>query len=309
MVEPMDDGRKLTSARLLLALSMASCTEQSGTIDAEPLDGASGDATIADAAREDAALRDAEPIDAEPIDAEPNDTGVVMTGCAGSTALFCEDFESLAVGPAMSTRWDANAGAAGSITIDDARARGARSLHLHTDGNSWAFLGLDFAPPNNSFFGRVYVYVTTFPSAPDWAHFTLVEATGVEPGSIRPLGGQYVPPGNGGGASFWGIGSDGGPTGDWTDWRLSAPAEGGRWSCMEFELDASNNRIQISIDGVANPELSVTTTSHGGNQVDFVFPTFDRINFGWQLYQPGPTPPEFDVWLDDIVLDTEPVGC
>ena len=279
--------------------------------DATAADAMEADAEApADAAPDDAALPDAiASDDAEPQDLGPADTGVAMEGCTGSNALFCEDFESLALGPANSPRWSGVTSNTGSLTIDDTRARGAQSLLSHTEGGTWAFIRIPFAPPNNSFFGRVYVYVTEFPTAPDWAHFTLVEAAGAEPGFIRPIGGQFVPQFAGGPGSFWGIGSDGGPTGDWTDWRLSAPTESGRWLCMEFELDANDNRIQVWIDGVANPELSVTTAQHGGNQVDFVFPTFDRVTVGWQLYQPGPTPPAFDVWLDDIVFDAQQVGC
>ncbi|ELS55719.1 hypothetical protein STVIR_3292 [Streptomyces viridochromogenes Tue57] len=37
---------------------------------------------------------------------------------------------------------------------------------------------------------------------------------------------------------FWGVGSDLGPTGDWTSWKTSAPATAGQWQCVEFHLDS-----------------------------------------------------------------------
>lgn len=225
-------------------------------------------------------------------------------GCAGIDALFCEDFEDLAEGPAASGRWTTEG--SGTLTIDSEHARGARAVHVHTDENGSAFLRLAFTPPGDSYFGRMYLWVTAFPSAPDWAHYTLVEQTGEGAGRIRPVGGQYVPFEGG---AFWGIGSDGGPTGDWTDWRTSAPSEAGRWVCVEWEMDDAEAFIRLTLDGVPNDDLTVDRRHHGGADVDLVFPRFDSLRVGWQLYQGGPTPSQFDLWIDDLVLATERVGC
>lgn len=230
-----------------------------------------------------------------------------LEGCAAHAgALFCEDFEALAPGAPDTTRWSQLANN-GMLNVDGDHARGSRALHVHTTDNGYAFMRLAFAPPGNSYFGRMYLYVTEFPSAPDWAHYTLVEARGTGSGDrVRPVGGQYAPTSSG---AFWGIGDDGGPTGDWTNWRTSAPSEAGRWLCVEWEMDATNNFIRLSFDGVDNDDLTVDTTHHGGNDVDFVFPMFDDLKIGWQLYQGGTTPHEFDLWIDDVVLDVTRVGC
>ena len=239
---------------------------------------------------------------ADPIDA------ATPAGCTGSE-LFCEDFEALPTGAPSSDSWSGVGN--GSLTIvDDRTFAGERALQLHTDENGWAFMRVPFTPPGNSFFGRMRVWVSEFPSAPNWAHFTLVELRGVDRGTrVRPVGGQFIPEANGGPGAFWGIGADGGPTGDWTDWRLSAPSDGGRWLCVEWEIDASDNFIRLSIDGVDDDMLTVDTDDHGGADVDFVFPTFDEILLGWQLYQGGPTPNAYDIWVDDVVFDTTRVGC
>ena len=156
-------------------------------------------------------------------------------------------------------------------------------------------------------------WVTAFPTAPNYAHFTLVEAAGTGTTTLlRPIGGQFVPAADAGGAganSYWGVGSDGGPTGDWTNWRTTAPAEAGRWLCLEFQLDAPTGAIDVWIDGTPRPELSVTRTMHGGTQVDFVFPTINRIWFGWWLYQGGTTPAGFELWLDQLALSPTRIGC
>ena len=75
------------------------------------------------------------------------------------------------------------------------------------------------------------------------------------------------------------------------------------------EWSAPDDRVAVWFDGVAQPDLTVTGTEHGGAPVDFVLPTADTVKVGWQLYQGGPTPDHFDVWMDDITFDTERVGC
>ncbi|NEC65980.1 hypothetical protein [Streptomyces sp. SID9727] len=243
--------------------------------------------------------------------------GRPVGGCAPDPALlFCEDFEELPLGAGTSLHWGVDT-RNGALSVERERGRGHggkrgadQVLRVRTEGNGYAFLEVDeFSAPSNSFFGRMRVKVDEFPTAPDWAHFTLVEATGRGDGSVvRPVGGQYVPT-VGNGVQLWGIGSDGGPTGDWTDWRESAPAEPGKWTCLEWEVDASDNRVAVWIDGAPQPDMTVTTTRHGGNPVDFTLPAFDTVRIGWQLYQGNPTPDSYDLRLDDLTLSTERVGC
>ncbi|MCB9604817.1 MAG: hypothetical protein H6720_31235, partial [Sandaracinus sp.] len=291
--------------RVLLGVSLALLVACSGDDDSTPTDAGRDASSPRDAAAPDApALVDAAPEDAPlGVDAPEAPDGGPVVGCAGRTALFCEDFEESG---ATSDRWTQDVGN-GTLSVDGEHARGARALHVHTNDNGRAFLRIPFAPPGNSHFGRMYLWVNEFPSAPNWAHYTLVELTGTGSGArVRPVGGQFAPTNDG---AFWGIGSDGDPTGDWTNWRTSAPSESGRWVCVEWEMDASDNFIRLTFDGVANDDLTVDTNDHGGNPVDFVFPTFDTIKVGWQLYQGGTTPAQFDLWIDDLVLATERVGC
>lgn len=238
-------------------------------------------------------------------DAAPDATAAL---CARSGLVFCEDFEALPLGAATSTKWTTEA-AAGTLTIDATHARGQHALKIATTGNGRGRLQVTgLAPAGNSLYGVAHVWVTGFPTAPDYAHFTMVELAGAGGGTLlRPIGGQYAPGSPAG--SFWGVGSDGGPTGDWTNWRRSAPSEGGKWVCMEFQLAATDATISVWIDGVAHPELTVSRASHGGNAVDLVFPTIDRAWFGWWLYQANPTPAGFEVWLDDLALASTRLGC
>jgi hypothetical protein len=223
--------------------------------------------------------------------------------CCNAELLFCEDFQRLPTGGATSLDWGVDT-RHGTLTVEKLR-RGQQVLHVHTEGNGRAFLRVDdFAAPDNSFYGRVRVRVDAFPRQPDWAHYTLVEATGEGPEIVRPLGGQYVPILD---ETLWGVGADGGPTGDWTNWQESAPSREDVWQCVEWRMDASDNRVDLWFDGVPQPDLTVSTTDHGGNDVDFLFPRFDTVKFGWQLYQPNDG--AYDLWLDDIALGADRIGC
>jgi hypothetical protein len=305
------DGVRSSVSLLLLAAALIAAPACQGTIsgvaggaDDGGDDAPGGDDPPADAARLDRP-------DSAPLDDDPVDAGPAGLTCASPDLLFCDDFESYPLGAATSDRWTTET-SAGALAIDDSQARGTRALHVHTDGNGHAAIRVPFSPPGNSAFARMHVFVTAFPTAPTFAHFTLVEAAGTSAGLIRPIGGQFVPPPSSGadvGRSLWGVGSDGGPTGDWTDWQPAAPTEAGRWLCLEWELRAAGNAIDVYLDGTLVPELSVSQDDHGGNPVDFVFPTFTSMWFGWQLYQGGPTPSQYDLWIDDIAIGTSRLGC
>lgn len=254
-----------------------------------------------------------EPTPDEPVDAGGDaqsdaamDAAVPLCGRGGM--LFCEDFEALPLGAATSTKWTTES-ASGALTIDAAHALGQRALKVATTGNGRARLRIaNLAPPGNSLYGVMHAWVTAFPTAPDYAHFTMVELAGTGTTTLlRPLGGQYAPGSPAG--SFWGVGSDGGPTGDWTNWKRTAPTASGRWLCMEFQLDAATSTIRVWIDDVEHADLTVSRTMHGGTAGDLVFPAINQAWFGWWLYQANPTPAAYDVWLDDLALGTTRLGC
>ncbi|ULR52981.1 LamG domain-containing protein [Streptomyces deccanensis] len=221
--------------------------------------------------------------------------------------LVRENFNRLPLGPVTRGRGWTTDTSNGTLTVEPSADGRGRELSIRTEGNGRAFFVLsDLAPPGNSFWARMRLRVAEFPTAPDWAHWTLAEASGPDsPTLVRPIGGQYAPTDKG---NFWGVGSDLGPTGDWTDWRTSAPAVSGKWQCVEFHLDATDNRVTVYLDGVAQSDLTVSTQQHGGTADDFVFPTFDKLKLGWQLYQANPSPSSYDVRLDDIALSTRRVG-
>ena len=225
----------------------------------------------------------------------------------GTGTLVRENFNRLPLGPVTAGRgWTTNT-SNGTLTVEPSTTGHGRELHLHTEGNGRAFIVLsDLAPPGNSLWARLRLRVAAFPTAPDWAHWTIAEASGSDsPTLVRPLGGQYFPDAR---ANYWGVGSDLGPTGDWTNWKTSAPASAAKWQCAEFHLDAKDNQVKVYLDGIEQPDLTVSTNHHGGTPDAFTFPTVNELKLGWQLYQSNPTPSSYDIHLDDITVSTRRAG-
>jgi len=225
-----------------------------------------------------------------------------------NAALFCENFESYPVGglPAGAP-WANETGGGATLSIDGTNVRGTRSLHVRTADGGHGYIRVNnFSPPGNSFFGRVQLLVNSFPTSPDYAHFVLVEATGAGGGLVRPVGGQYIP--GQGATALWGVGNDQGGSGDWTSWQPTVPTASARWICYEWQMRAADNNIDVWLDGVAQPALSVSSTNRRDyNGARFSFPTFNTIWFGWWQFQASNT--VRDVYLDDLALATTRIGC
>ncbi len=258
-----------------------------------------------------------------------------VSSCEGGTFLFCEDFEALSAGTATSDQWTIAQSTGASAVIEAtpnantiAKPLGQKALHLHIaeadGGGGFSFLiPKPFTAPNNSFFGRVWVWVDDVPTAPDFAHFTLVEGVGKVDAAtvfVRPLGGQFIPAqflNAGDPTVMYGAGSDGGLAGDFTDWDPTAPTVKQQWTCLEWQIDTSDNLMKVFIDGVDKPNLTVSTKVHNrrsGNEANaaqsFVIPaTFDQFKIGWQLYQGGGNLKTQDLWFDGMALSTTRIGC
>lgn len=219
--------------------------------------------------------------------------------------FFCEDFEVRRRNPVWRLEGAARVSSSGPV-------RGRRSLHLTPVGGQFGRLVLDDVKPRRrSFFGRIYLRVRKFPTAPNYAHWLFVEAIGTKPDDerIRPVNGQLID--EVGGKNMWGVGSDGGRTGDWTAWRESAVAQEKIWTCVEWQMLASDSSVRVWIDGLEKPELQVSRFNHGGkNGTQLKFPRrFKQIWFGFWNFQPDTTPNRFDVYVDDIALSKRRIRC
>ncbi|KAJ3096461.1 hypothetical protein HDU97_005874 [Phlyctochytrium planicorne] len=209
---------------------------------------------------------------------------------ASAEIFFSEDFEAL--NQAVSDKWTIQGNGVASIDTTNPKT-GKKALKLAINGNGNSFLvPKAFNPPGNSFHGRMNLFVDSFPTTPNFAHWVNVELTGKGDGTIlRPIGGQFIP-----GESWF-----------FVYISLTVPAVNKKYVCFEYFVNGKDNSVTVSLDGVPKPELTVTQKKHGGNQVDLIFPKFDNIKIGWQLFQPSSD--KFNVFIDDIALSTTPIGC
>lgn len=227
--------------------------------------------------------------------------------CETSDWLLCDDFETGAIDESL---WKLELSMGNTLeVVSDEAALGGNSVHILAH-NGMAFLTNEsiFPVANNDYFGRMYVRVARF-STVDWAHWTIAEGAGTGNGSKIRVGGQYVTNQS---VNRWGVGSDGGETGDWTthdsdpNGMPMEPAEN-VWHCVEWQHKGSTNETRFYLNGVEHPSLATTAENHGGMQGQYVLPNMTRFRFGWQQYQSDPAP--FELWIDELALDDERIGC
>lgn len=222
--------------------------------------------------------------------------------------LLCDGFEGEAID---TSRWTERADGDNTLELSsEFAARGSKSVHLSVESGAAYLANTSIFPvTNNDYFGRMFVRVERF-STVAWAHWTLAEAAGTGDGSLIRVGGQYVTDQS---KNRWGVGSDGGPTGDWTTHDTDpdgAPVEPavGSWVCVEWEHRGTENVTRFFVDGVEHPSLATSATEHGGTaSADYVLPTFGSVWFGWWQYQADPE--GFEVWIDEVALDDQRIGC
>jgi len=220
--------------------------------------------------------------------------------------LLCEDFEAASLD---TTRWQIQSSGANPVIDDTRAARGMRSVHFATDDNGLSLIHTTepFPVANNRYYGRLFVWFDSMPTAPEWAHWTIAASeTDADDTEIR-VGGQYDNTIN-----RFGVGTDHGPTGDWTnlDEDPGDPVPVRTWVCVEWLHDGAADVTDFWWDGVARPSLHTTATDHGGSSsAEYLMPDIDSMFVGWWLYQAGTVPDHFDVWIDEVAIDDERIGC
>jgi hypothetical protein len=234
--------------------------------------------------------------------------------CATASVQLCEDFETGTLNKAIWT-------VSGTQPVIDGiqHARGTHALHITQSGNGLSYIkeAMTFPEPKDTYFGRVFVYfqslpTETLPAPPGitYAHWTIVAASGtVIPGEIR-VSGQLQNKIN-----LFGVGTDNrtdGGTGDWTNSDKDPnnspnPVPLQQWICLEWMHKGDTNETQFWWDATLHPSLSTSSSVHGGNNVPFILPQFTNVWLGWQEYQTTTEP--FELWIDEIAIDTQRIGC
>lgn len=235
------------------------------------------------------------------------------------TALFCDDFEDDALAQAPGAPWRMSVNALGSINVDEAQAfSGTKAAHVNAAlGGTYArsYMALDQGSPANIFpaaaqemYGRSMMYLQAIPNAD--SHWTFIQGEGLAAdgthNALYRFGGQHQ---NGAGlmANYetTSISTD-----CWDHSESVMPA--GAWTCVEWRFAVATNEMQFWLNGTEIADIHVTQQGEGcvGTALDGQWiapPAFQTLYLGWEHYQLPANP--IDLWVDDVVVSTERVGC
>ncbi|WP_437278180.1 hypothetical protein WME90_44320 [Sorangium sp. So ce375] len=259
-------------------------------------------------------------------------------GGTACEALLCDGFESYegqAANGDKLGKWTVYTAMAGStVSVDTEKAySGAKSIKVTTpastgDSNykSAMIKFTDAGAPltaENVIHGRMMMFLEAAPTGD--VHWTIIDGSGTIPDSDfmgKPYAAQYRYGGqhpvaagsqlmaNYDTPGFWSDPKTGPETDCWNHAAETTVAPVGKWSCVEFSFDGPKNEMRFKLDGKELTDLTVTGTGQGcANKVEnyeWTAPAFDSIGLGWESYQADATR---TMWIDDVVIGTEPIGC
>jgi Cip1-like, core domain len=214
------------------------------------------------------------------------------TRCDGTLPL-CESFESGLDG----TLWKTTKAGDATITVDDVHAaRGTKALHVKTTaggGSNFAYIKetKTFPATNNVLYGRMFVWFEDALTTD--GHFSLAEGAGNGTPAVIRFGGQF---------KAFGVGTDSGSSGDWTDSDRTKLVPTQTWICAEFQFDGPTNTFHVWWDDMERAMLTSGPSKH----TTFTMPAFNSLWFGWWMYNLA-EPQE--IWIDEIAVDYKPIGC
>jgi len=210
-----------------------------------------------------------------------------------ATLPLCESFENGLDGNLWKTTMAGDA----TVSVDSTHAaRGTKALHVKTvagGGSNFAYIKetKTFPATNNVLYGRMFVWFEDALTTD--GHFSLAEGAGTGTPAVIRFGGQF---------KAFGVGTDGGSSGDWTDSDRTKLVPTQTWICAEFEFDGPNNTFHVWWDDMERPMLITGASKH----TSFTMPTFNSLWFGWWMYNLA-EPQE--IWIDEIAVDYKPIGC
>ena len=208
--------------------------------------------------------------------------------CAGAGLALCDGFESGAIDTSV---WTVDGLAP---TVDSTfAARGTHALHLLVQPSSAKRVSRisetkTFPVANDSFFGRVFVYVANATPSFHMAFVWGAHEMGTESAYAIGTGNHDVL------VNFKDPSVDQGV-------NDKKPFPVNRWVCVEWQFDGVGNVVNVWLDGVADPGATL-----GG----YTAPVFDHLFVGMGLYS-GTTPltTSYEMWLDEVAVDATRVTC
>ena len=216
----------------------------------------------------------------------PSDAGVADAdaGRKGCTALFCEDFEKGTLDPA---RWKPIEGydPANKVTVQSAKvAHGTYAAQAHV-GKTGGFAFIEeketFPALAAGLWARVYLYISVDKTI---GHHAFSKISNFEVGeSQETVQLTFYPPG--GGEK---------PVG-----YENAKVPHDAWTCVEWHVSTTSPQVELYVAGtsIAKYENGPTDT----------IPPLTALTLGIDTHVA--TPSAVDVWIDDVAIDANRVGC
>lgn len=235
-------------------------------------------------------------------------------------AFFFDDFEAGAAGtqPAAWDRWINYTTEAGNALgnpqfalLDNTESfRGNQSIHFHTEGATQpAMLTMELPAALNRIHIRAFVMsriaVGGVPADSVSNHETLIGLRAVPNdgndeirfgGAKGALGFNMVGPGRNDAVAplepQWGSGPGMQP---------------GMWHCVEIAfINDGTPRATATLDGTVVRDVTTPQGWHIPVDQAWLNGLYREVFIGWQSFSPAPAN---DVWMDDVVLSTQPIGC
>jgi hypothetical protein len=245
--------------------------------------------------------------------------GATAAALCPADSLFCEGFENAAVG-ALTAPWRTSATNA-SVNVDELQAfGGSKAAHVNAPQAGTyhrGYFALDqgssagiFPAVATEMYGRAMVYLPVLPNAD--VHWTFIQAEGRSAdnthNALYRYGGQHQ---NGAQLMANYETTDPGPNSDCWDHSASLLPVA-EWACVEWHFIVASNEMQFWLNGTELTDIHVTGMGEGCVANDLggqwlAPPAFQTLYLGWEHYQQTMNP--IDLWMDDIVVDTQRVGC
>jgi hypothetical protein len=257
--------------------------------------------------------------DAPPAPREAGGDATPNTGDAGPCpGLFCEDFEA---DQFDSTKWNVQTVGGSTAALEtQLAAHGKHSARFHCPGrptggvsNAYAYLITKSVPAElrTHNFGRAYFYMTPKPTS-----VNIGLLFGGTAGFPRPtymsVASHY------GGWQLGFIKQMGSPGGEVQAYPVDVMPVA-TWMCLEWEFNDQPDVINFWRDGKVVGPLDPSHINYpaGHNPASGLFNNmtmgligaFTDFGFGLYDWHPDQSTFPYDVYYDDIVLDTKRVGC
>jgi len=240
----------------------------------------------------------------------------VMGTC--KTAAVCDDFEAGVVGQAPASPWT-RSGATKMAVSEDKAFSGKRSVKIEIAAGDGGEALLSRKDPNlfpvkDQLYMRMMVFLDRAPAG-SGLHWAFMQVQG----AARDANNKVI------GLASYGVGghpsqfqsiyllptNSNGLNDCWDYSSRSVPT--GKWVCMEWHLDVPKDAQEVWADGQMIPELSFTTQPSGSTGClnpqtggKWLIPDISFARVGWIHYH---TANAQTVWIDDVVMDKQRVGC